>query len=397
MELEGVAELPLHGGRVPRWLFEYMRRLGRAIALYIVEEFGPGELVKRLSDPLWLQAFSNAIGMDWDSSGSTTVVLYVLKSFAPPNAFRDLGLAVLGGKGSDARSLPRELEVLSDVLDVEELERCSRLSAKIDSVALQDGYELYIHGMLVAEDGSWTVIQQGMNVERRVARRYHIHGRGRGPELSRDPHSGVACNAVGEALNLVDEGSESARRVVLDVVSDTPPRKIVEMVANVNRVLRRVESLERWIRGSGAAPRPNIDVGRNPKFYKPVANLKLVETVARRLYEIKPKNFEELLLVRGLGPEAMRALALIADLIYGYTPSFRDPVTHPMDPLIYAYAHGGKDGVPYPVNVKTMTKSIEFLESAIENSGIEAELKREALRRLSKFVKEVLWNVAKSA
>lgn len=393
MGLEGIADLPLHSGKVPRWLFEYMQRLGRAIALYIIEEFGPGELVKRLADPLWFQAFSNVIGMDWDSSGSTTVVLYVLKNVAPPQRFRDLGFAALGGKGADARALPRELRSLQDFVDVEELEVCSRLSAKIDGSALQDGYELYIHGMLVAEDGSWTVVQQGMNLSIKMARRYHIHGRGDPPSIDRDPHTGIACNRVGVALNLVDDSSDRVRRTILDVVNDTSPEKLVKLVANVNRVLRGVKSLETWM---GKDSPSFLATGvrdrkfSNPRFYRPVTNLRLIESVARRLYELKPSNFEELLLVPGLGPEALRALALVADLIYGYTPSFRDPVTHPLDPFIYAYAHGGKDGVPYPVNIEAMRRTIEFLENAIEGSKLDSRTRREALKRLARYAREAM-------
>ncbi len=395
VSLEGIAELPLHSGKVSPWLIKYMRKLGRAIIMYIIEEFGPDELVRRCADPFWFQAFNNVIGMDWDSSGSTTVVLYVFKSIAPPQNFRDLGLAVLGGKGTDARALPREIQLLGDSIDVNMLEKSSRLSAKIDSTALQDGYELYIHGMLVSENGTWTVIQQGMNLELKMARRYHLHGSKQIPAVDRDPHTGVACNHKDRVLNLVDEPSRQTQKTILDLIVDTSPRRLIEMIASINRSLRRVQSLERWFR----SPIPNSQLHEmrindrvllNPRFYRPVTNIHLIERIVRRLYELKPSTFGELLLIEGLGPEALRALALVADVIYGYTPSFRDPVTHPIDPFMYAYAHGGKDEIPFPVNIQTMRRTIEFLESAIENSGLDAKLRRQALKRLSQYVRKTL-------
>ncbi len=401
MGLEGIAELPLHEGKVPTWLIEYMRRLGRAIILYIIDEFGPSEVVRRCADPFWFQAFNNVIGMDWDSSGSTTVVLYVLKSIAPPQKFRDLGLAVLGGKGADARALPKEVRILGDSIDVNSLDRSSRLSAKIDSTALQDGYELYIHGMLVSEDGTWTVIQQGMNLELKMARRYHLHGSKQLPAVDRDPHAGIACNHRDRVLNLVDETSRQTQKTILELIADTSPRRLIEMIANINRALRNTQSLERWLRSSVPSPcLHDVRIGDrmllNPRFYRPITNIRLVERVAKRLYELKPSTFDELLLIEGLGPEALRALALVADVIYGYTPSFRDPVTHPMDPFVYAYAHGGKDGIPFPVNIQTMRRTIEFLESAIENSELDAKLRRQALKRLSQYVRKTLSTIQRT-
>jgi len=382
--VEGIAELPLHDGRVPPWLMRYMKRLGRAIAEIIIDEYGPRELVARLADPLWFQAFSNVIGMDWDSSGSTTVVVYVLKSFANVETFRDLGIAVLGGKGSDARRVPQELQILGRYLDAQRLELVSRLSAKIDSAGLQDGYELYIHSLIVSEDGSWTVVQQGMNVERLMARRYHLHGEEL-PRTSSDPHTGIACNLRGVALNMVDDSSERCRKTVLDLVNDSP-RALIEDLREVNRILKGVRTL------FGEAPRVKVDELRkiNPRFYRPIIDTERVEKIVKKLCEYRPKSFEELLLFQGMGPEAIRALALVADLIYGAKPSFRDPVTHAMDPFVYAYAHGGKDGVPYPVRRDLLENTISFLENAVDRARIDSELRRQALRRLATFARNVL-------
>ncbi|HIP56779.1 MAG TPA: DUF763 domain-containing protein [Ignisphaera aggregans] len=394
MGLEGIADLPLHTGKVPSWLIPYMRRLGKAIVELIIDEFGPHELVKRFADPFWFQAFNNVIGMDWDSSGSTTVVVYVLKSIAPPQRFNELGLAVVGGKGVDARKVPEELRTLGDSVDIDMLTKSSKLAAKIDSSALQDGYELYIHSMIVSENGEWTVIQQGMNLEIKMARRYHLHGFKNIPTVEINPHTGIACNRVSEVLNLTDTESHQARKAILDIVADTTPSKLIESIANINRILRGVHSLEKWISPSAYPHRLIVEaknkVLTNKRFYKPIANMHLVEKTVKLLNSIKPKTFDELLLTPGVGPETLRALALVADLIYGYTPSFKDPVTHPLDPFIYAYAHGGKDGIPFPVDIRTMRKTIEFLEQALMKASLDAKLKRQALRRLSQYVRRVL-------
>ena len=394
MRLEGIAELPLHSGKVPTWLIPYMRRLGKAIVEFIIDEFGPHELVKRFADPFWFQSFNNIIGMDWDSSGSTTVVVYVLKSIAPPQRFNELGLAVVGGKGADARKVPEELRMLGDSIDVDMLTKSSKLAAKIDSSALQDGYELYIHSMIVSENGEWTVIQQGMNLEIKMARRYHLYGFKNVPTVESNPHTGIACNTITDVLNLTDTESHQTRKAILDIVADTTPSKLIESIVNINRILKGVHSLERWLSPSTYSHRLIVEaknrVSTNKRFYKPISNIHLIEKTIQVLNNIKPKTFDELLLTPGVGPETLRALALVADLIYGYTPSFKDPVTHPLDPFIYAYAHGGKDGVPFPVDIHTMRRTIEFLEQALTKASLDAKLRRQALKRLSQYIKRVL-------
>jgi len=394
MRLEGITELPLHSGKVPAWLIPYMRKLGKAIIEFIIDEFGPHELVKRFADPFWFQAFNNVIGMDWDSSGSTTVVIYVLKSIAPPQRFNELGLAVVGGKGIDARRVPEELRMLESNIDVSVLVKSSRLAAKIDSSALQDGYELYIHSMIISENGDWTVIQQGMNLEIKMARRYHLYGFKSVPTVETNPHTGIACNNIAEVLNLTDTESYRTRKAILDIVANTAPSKLIESIANINRVLKGVHSLEKWISPSGYSHKLSVEVRNkivtNKRFYKPIPNTHLIEKAIQVLNNIKPETFDELLLTPGIGPETLRALALVADLIYGYTPSFKDPVTHPLDPFIYAYAHGGKDGIPFPVDIRTMHRTIEFLEQALARSSLDAKLRRQALKRLSKYVRKVL-------
>ena len=384
--MEGICDLPLHDGRVPPHLMARMRRLGSAIARIIIEEFGPRELVARLADPLWMQAFSNVIGMDWDSSGATTVVIYVLKSFAPPTALKDMGFAVLGGKGRDARRAPQELAAIDrlGIVDTKTLERVSRLSARIDSALLQDGYELYIHSVFISSDGSWTVVQQGMNLEHYTARRYHIHGLRTTPSLDRDPHSGVACNRIGVALNVVDAEASRCREALVRIVNELRPREVAKLVAEARAVISGTRPL---IGGFDERVR---ELRNDPlvRYYTPRIDVDKVRRFLERL-EGTVRSFEDLALAPGLGPETVRALALVAHIIYGARPSHRDPVTHVLDPFIYSYAHGGKDGVPYPVRLDLLDTSIRVLEEALDRARIDFEEKRRALRRLARFVDAV--------
>lgn len=392
MEYWGIAELPLHDGHVPEYLLKRMKRLGSLIAKYIVETYGPSELLKRLSDPFWFQAFNNVIGMDWDSSGSTTIVLYVLKSVFRPELYFNTGLAVLGGKGSDARAIPEEARFLGDSVDTKAVVDTSRLAARVDSVALQDGYTLYIHGLLISSSGDVLVIQQGMNLEAKVARRYHIYLEKPGVfKVDSDPHSGVASQLIAPALNLVDEFSREARRAILEIVSSTPTSSLVEQIYEVNRVLRGLPTLDSFTRGAstGTSTELREKVRRCPIFYRLVAEPRRVGEIAEAIKRLAPIEFHELLLIPGVGPETVRAIALVADLIYGVEPSLKDPTTHPLDPFLYAYAHGGKDGVPYRVKPREMDKTIEFFARVIEEVRAESREKELLLKNLSMFVRRV--------
>ena len=385
MGIEGFAELPLHDGHVPPHLLYYMKHLGRAIAMYIVDVFGPETLVRRLADPLWFQAFNNVIGMDWDSSGSTTVVLYVLKSFANADTFGEVGFAVLGGKGADSRGVKDEVEKLANYgLDPEYLRFVSRFSAKVDGTALQDGYTLYIHSLIVSEKGLWTVVQQGMNIAKKMARRYHIHTSSLTAE--RDPHSGIACNTTSPVLNLVDSMSNRVRKAIVDLISS--PRETAKNIAYVNRLLRGDKTLEKWISKTGSATneRSAVELAAvNPLFYRPITDIARIEQTLNSLVNSVIKSFDDVLIHKNVGPEFIRALALVADIVYGERPSFRDPVTHAIDPFAYAYAHGGKDGIPFPVKLDVMRETIEFLEDAINSAKIESKLKRRALENLYRY------------
>ncbi|ABU81289.1 DUF763 domain-containing protein [Ignicoccus hospitalis] len=365
------SELPLHGGKVPPHLLVRMKGLAKAIVEVMVEEWGPDELVYRLSDPFWFQAFNNVIGMDWDSSGSTTVVLGVLKEISWKE---DLGFLVLGGKGKKMLKVKEEAEVAAKRLNVdpEELRRVSKASARLDSALLQDGYEVYIHSLIVSER-AWTVVQQGMNEELALARRYQLNHLNAPWEV---PHSAVAGRR-GEALDLTSKASIKTIDISLDII-DEGPKRVLSLLKSATAALKG----QRNLRG---------EVLRGPqlKFYYPVRPSPQLERALADLYEFRPKRREELLVAPGAGPKVMRALALISHLIYGAAPSFEDPVTVPLDPFLYSYAVGGKDGVPYPYDVKTADEVIKILEEVVARAKVGEKERLRALRRLSEMVENL--------
>ncbi len=389
MRIKGYAELPLHDGHVPRWLAELMKKLARGIVEVIVLEYGPAELVKRLSSPLWFQAFNNIIGMDWDSSGSTTVTIGILRQVLEKE---ELGVLIVGGKGKMMLRVPDELPRALDRLGlsdkhVEELVTASRISAKVDSSLLQDGYQLYHHAVIVSEDGLWGVIQQGMNIEERLARRYHWLS-SKVEDYVVEPHYGIASNYKGNALNLVAREAEGARKTMLDLAKEKP-EKTSRMVAEASRIIRGDQSILKWLTvnkpSSGVV---GYDDHLRILYYRPVKLTKRLLKTLNTLYENQPRNLKELLLIRGVGPETIRALALVSDLIYKEPPSWSDPVTDPLDPFRYAYAFGGKDGIPYPVKREVMIEAIEFLREAIEKARIGDREKLQALKRLRELLGE---------
>jgi hypothetical protein len=349
----GIANLPLHYGKVPPWLFGRMCQLAREIAIVMVTEFGTGEMLRRLSDPFWFQAFGCVLGYDWHSSGVTTTVCGALKE-GLRGLERELGLFVAGGKGQTSRKTPAEIENAGHLLKVNpsSLVYASRMSAKVDNSALQDGYQLYHHSFFFTKDGSWAVIQQGMNEVNHYARRYHWLGE-KVVDFVCEPEAAICSQARGEALNLVALESAKVRDVIAHVAAEEKPNKIVgqlNKLKTLNLPQRPYISLE------------DIHPDRLSKIFLTA-------------YEHKPQNFETLLALEGIGPKTLRALSLISELVYDTPVSLRDPAS-------YSFAHGGKDGYPYPVDRKTYDSSIQFLEQAVGKAKIGDREKLEAFRRL---------------
>ena len=388
MAYTGYADLPLHDGHVPRWLAELMKKLARGIVEVIVLEYGPKELVERLSSPLWFQAFNNIIGMDWDSSGSTTVTIGILRQVLSNG---DLGVMIAGGKGKRMLMVPNELPTIAEKLgikgDIDELVRASRLSAKVDSALLQDGYQLYHHAIIVSEDGSWSVIQQGMNTDSMLARRYHWYS-GKHQSFVVEPHSGIASSTQEHALNLIDRGVENTRKLLVDLAKEKPT-KTARLIAEASRIIRGDQSILKWINLETRTGIGGLDEKLRAIYYRPIRiTPKLLEKL-RQAYERQPASMEELLLIKGIGAETIRALVLVADLIYKEPPSWRDPVTDPLDPFKYAFAFGGKDGIPFPVKREVMIEAIKFLREAVEEARIGRKEKMLALRRLKSLASRI--------
>jgi uncharacterized protein len=351
----GLAHLPLHQGKAPPWLFQLMKSLAREISLSIISCQGLHEFLRKLSDPFWFQAFGCVLGFDWHSSGVTTTVCGALKE-GIKGLERDLGFFVAGGKGAASRRTPLEIEAQASHIacNPAHLVYASRMAAKVDSNALQDGYQLYHHCFFFTSGGDWAVIQQGMNEEARYARRYHWLGKGV-RDFVCEPQSAICCDRKEKiVLDMVAFDSQGARQASAELSRERPERLVAE--------LKQIQGLE--------LP------SRHSVLVQDIHPERLQE-IFLKTYDQQPQRFEELLGMPGVGGKTIRALALIAEVLYGTPPSFRDPAR-------YSFAHGGKDGHPYPVDRETYRESIDFLKRATEAAQIGYHEKVRALRRLSR-------------
>ncbi len=356
MDRTGVVDLPLHGGSAPYWLVKRMKSLAHAILELMVDEYGVDGVIERLADPLWFQSLSCVLAYDWHSSGTTTVVCGVLKSVIEPGEF---GIGIAGGKGK------RSLNTLSDIEEIgtklglsdariEELKYASRIAAKVDNACIQDGYQLYHHTMIITEKGEWAVIQQGMNPVNRYARRYHWLSSAIN-RYDEEPHRGIVGFLHSHVLNMTAKDSRECREVSLDLVKDR----------ELKRLYHELESgIRLKMKDKGQSTLFNFNtMARDDECVPP--NVRLPRRVnwdaLRIAYENQPSNFEELIAIRGVGPATVRALALIAELIYGTSPSWRDPVK-------FSFAFGGKDGVPYPVDRRRMDETTEILRTVLREA-----------------------------
>jgi len=367
MKKSGITDLPLHGGRCPPWLFKKMKLLGEAIVSVIVHEYGREEFLRRIGDPFFFQALGCALGFDWHSSGLTTTVCGALKEAVDPS---ELGIAVCGGKGRASKRTQEEISQVSNIFSlssgkIEELQYASRMAAKVDNACIQDGYQLYHHTFFLSEDGRWAVVQQGMHGT--LARRYHWISSGIQSFVD-EPHSGIVSDRRREeVLNMTAQESEEARKASVDAVRDNPDQLQLYLQEAKQR------SLDEYV---GTSPRRLV----MPASHSITPLSKETLNALKKANEIQPESYEELVAIRGVGPKAVRALALVSELIYGAPPSWKDPAK-------FTFAHGGKDGVPYPVDRLTYEKTIEILDSAIRNAKIGKREQLHAIRRLSDFMK----------
>jgi hypothetical protein len=366
MKRSGVADLPLHGGRVPQWLATRMTTLGTAISESVVHHYGHSALLSRLSDPFWFQALGSVMGMDWHSSGITTSVLGALKRGLTPRA-HELGIYICGGRGRHSRNTPQELRAIADTtgLDGDALVRTSRLAAKVDNNAIADGFQIYLHGFILTKDGEWAIVQQGMNEGTRLARRYHWHSE-TVKDFTCEPHTGIVgepafADGYGEAgypliQNLVDERAKPAQGALLAVANDNPQRTLTE-------VMKMRMPMHHDVRAK------DVDVRR-------------LGAVLAVSHDQKLRDFASLLLLENVGPRTLQTLAMIAEVIHGTPTRFTDPAR-------FSFALGGKDRHPFPVPLKTYDESIGVLRRSLDAAKVGDTEKIDGMKRLDKFVRAV--------
>lgn len=361
--LGGTADLPLHSGRAPPWLFPRMRELGGAISELMVDELGPVETIRRISDPFWFQALSCILGFDWHSSGTTTVTLAALREGMSE---RGLPIHILGGKGKSSTSVPEQLLSLQDresKIDAEKLTRISRLSARVDTVALQDGFDIYHHSLIIDNTGEWAVVQQGMNGASHYARRYHWLSSDR-KQMVVEPHSAILGASSKNVTDFTSKEGSGLRSDIVDVAREKES-------GWYNGMLLARDEHQSLIDDFTGERRKRLRLDWS-------ANWTLLRRNIERISREQPKDFEELLLVRGIGKKTMLALAMAVNLVYGEEPSWRDPVR-------YSFAVGGKDGIPYPVDTGRMANMAEIIGQAIESSRVGDHARKRALKALSSF------------
>ncbi len=386
----GYADLPLHPGIVPKWLADRMMQLGTLIVESLIYNFGKEEVLVRLSDPLWFQSFGAVMGMDWHSSGITTSVMYALKRGLNPRA-HELGICICGGRGKYSRRTPEELLFLSGKtgLDGNALVRASKLCAKVDNTAIQDGFQLYQHNFIVTDQGDWAVVQQGMNPAAKTARRYHWCSSNL-RSFVEEPHTGIVGENRGTILNLTDIGARPARSAILELAKERPDRVLAEvkdMTGSGDTVLSAVHSGTAAVQGELFTPEEDSGVNQVPggerNCFMPAhhdvraedVDLKRLGAVLATAYESQPADFGSLLLTEGLGPRTLQSLALVSEVIYGSPSRFTDPAR-------YSFAHGGKDGHPFPVPCRIYDESIRVLHESIEKAKLNYTDKSDCLRRL---------------
>ncbi len=349
MKRSGSADLPLHYGFVPKWLSERMAKLGLAITESILAEYGKEEMLRRLSDPFWFQSLGAVMGMDWHSSGITTSVMGALKKALHPYS-KELGIYICGGKGKHSKQTPDELLRIADSTGINghELVRSSKLSAKVDNTAVQDGFQLYTHNFIVSDTGEWTVIQQGMRASDKTARRYHWHSKNI-KSFVEEPHTGICGINQGSILNLTAAEANIARAGILNISTENP-----EIIISNFRHLKMPS---------------HHDVRAGD------VNLKRLGTTLWLAHEQQPRNFEDLLLLQGVGPRTIQSLALVSEVIHGSSTRFKDPAR-------FSFAHGGKDGHPFPVPVKVYDETIATLQNAVQKAKLGATDKSAAIKKL---------------
>ena len=367
----GSADLPLHGGHVPKWLGDRMTRLGAVITQAIVHHYGRDEFLRRLSHPFWFQSFGAVMGMDWHSSGITTSVIGALKRGLTPLS-GELGIHICGGRGAQSRKTPGELMAIGDRVGIDGavLAGTSRLVAKVDSAALQDGFDLYLHGFIVTDDGKWVVVQQGMNGDRRQARRYHWLSEGLESFLD-SPHTAIEGRDQGQIVNLADRRADISRRGQLDLLASLGPDRIIRELA----VLERADGRPVAAKIEAQPMLPHLIMPAHHDVRETDVNMRRLHGNLAAAADRGPSDFTELLLTPGVGARTVKALAMVAEVVHGAPYRFSDPAR-------FSLAHGGKDRHPFPVPLKVYDETIRVMKSAVQKGKLGREEELQALKRL---------------
>ena len=380
----GIATFTLDYGTCPKWLFERMVRLGREMTEILIDEYGPDEFVRRIADPVWFQSLGTVLAFDWNASGLTTILTAALKE-AIRGHEREFGIAIAGGKGKTSRKAPEQITYLGERLELgarktQSLVYNSKMSAKVDSALVQDGFQLYHHSFFFSRNGAWAVVQQGMNTDLEAARRYHWFSENEKDMVS-EPHAAIATQArTDRALNLVANSSEPTRSISVELVE----AGFAPLMKDITILRRHSSGLSKMlkIRAAGGEQLAllkleDTEFKSHPVIHEDFSRSKYLEKILSKVTEIKPKNYEELAAIEGVGPKTVRALALVGEVIYGAKPSYEDPAR-------YSFAHGGKDATPYPVDRPTYDETISILAEAVRRSRIGSKEKDHALARLAR-------------
>ncbi len=383
---KGVATMPLDYGKVPAWLFERMRYLAKYMTIAIVEEYEPDEFIKRLGDPVWFQCLSCVIGMDWNSSGTTTITTGALKD-GLRGLEKDLGIFIAGGKGKTSRKTPDEITNWGERLNLpaaktQSLVYNSKMAAKVDSALIQDGFQIYHHSFFFSRKGAWTVVQQGMNIQNQTARRYHWHSKNI-KDLVCEPHTGIISDSRQKtALNLTAKESEKARDVSAELVA----AGYYSLIKDIQLLRKHSSELHKMLTFKINTPHDksalvkllkleNIEFIHHPVELEDFSKSKYLEKILWKVCDEQPENYEKLLAIQGVGPKTMRALALVSEIIYGARPSYEDPAR-------YSFAHGGKDATPYPIDKKTYDQTIAIMKNAVQKAKLPFSEKKRIISRI---------------
>mgnify|MGYP001071337041 CR=1 FL=1 len=383
----GVATFTLDEGKCPRWLFERMVKLGREIVSVLIYEYGPDEFIKRISNPVWFQTLGTVLAFDWNASGLTTVLTAALKE-AIRGQEKELGIFICGGKGKTSRKTPEEIKNWGERLSlpggiVSNLTYNSRMAAKVDSSLIQDGFQIYHHSFFFSKSGAWAVVQQGMNTTLGSARRYHWYSADI-KELICEPHAGIVSNVKTKTLDLTSKISEKNRNISLDLIQKGTRSELLKDLEILNKHFSRISQTITFKNKQGELftflNLEDKEFHTHPVLKENFLKNKYLIKILDKLFYEKPQNYEKLLATEGVGPKTIRALSLVSEVIYGASPSYKDPAR-------YSFAFGGKDATPYPVDKKTYDESILILKKAVSKSKLDFFEKRKIFNKIEKWSK----------